>query len=116
MADLPHAVGDAALSHQFLATKLVVDAWGEPIFLPGDELTGAAREYLSASRERIQNDCAYRCILESYKNSWDACEAKKQSQRKKPGQQCLLDHGFLRTLFGKTDEDDYSLVSELGVL
>jgi len=114
MAELPHAHGDAMLSHKFLTTTLATNAFGTPQFLPSKTLTGAAQEYPAASEILIQNDCAYRCILESFKNSWDAWEAKKRSQRKKPGKMCLLDHGFLRTVFGKTD-DDYSLkIHELG--
>jgi len=88
MAELPHALGDAALSHRFLTTKLVVNAWGTVSFQAGDEQTGAAREYLTASRELIQNDCAYRFILESYKNSWDAYEAKKQSSLRTRSANC----------------------------
>jgi len=98
MAELPHAHGDAMLSHKFLTTTLAINAFGTPKFLLSKTLTDAAQNYLAASENLIQNDCTYRCILESFKNSWDAWEAKKQSQRKKPGIMCLLDHGFLRTV------------------
>jgi len=101
MADLPHAHGDAALSHRFLTTKLEVNAFGSVSFQPSDELTGAAREYLTATRERIQNDCAYRCILESYKNSWDAYEAKKQSQRRSQGSRASWTTGSCELCSGR---------------
>ncbi len=61
----------------------------------------------------IKDDCAYRAIITALKNSWDKYEDKKKSTRSSSKGVQYLDHAYLRSVFGKTDENYSRKLTEL---